>query len=34
VGGRPQGVEIDVGLVYADYYFVEALLRHRGIYRE
>jgi hypothetical protein len=34
VGQRPQGVEIDVGLVYADYYFVEALLRYRGIYRE
>lgn len=32
VGGRPQNVEVDVGLVYADYYFVEALLRQRGIY--
>lgn len=29
-GGRPQGVEIDVGLVYADYFFVEALLRRGG----
>lgn len=32
VGGRPQNTEIDVGLIYADYYFVEALLRHRGLY--
>jgi hypothetical protein len=29
IGGRPQNVEIDVGLVYADYYYVEALLRLR-----
>ena len=34
VGGRPQNVEIDVGLIYADYYFVEALLRARGMYLE
>jgi unsaturated chondroitin disaccharide hydrolase len=32
VGNRPQNSEIDVGLVYADYYFVEALLRRRGLY--
>jgi hypothetical protein len=32
VGQRPQGVEIDVGIVYADYYFVEAVLRRRGIF--
>lgn len=32
VGGRPQNSEVDVGLVYADYYFVEALLRQRGMY--
>lgn len=32
VGGRPQNSEIDVGIVYADYYFVEALLRQRGIF--
>ena len=30
VGQRPQGVEIDVGIVYADYYFMEALLRRGG----
>lgn len=30
VGGHPQHVEIDVGLVYADYFFVEALLRYLG----
>ncbi len=28
VGSIPHGVEIDVPLVYADYYFLEALLRH------
>jgi len=33
-GGRPQGVEIDVGLVYADYFFVEALLRRTGKFLE
>ncbi|HVF38413.1 MAG TPA: alginate lyase family protein [Gemmatimonadaceae bacterium] len=32
VGQRPQNVEIDVGIVYADYYFIEALLKLRGIY--
>lgn len=32
-GQRPQNAEVDVGIVYADYYFVEALLRLRGIYR-
>ena len=32
VGGKPQNAEVDVGLVYADYYFVEALLRHRGMF--
>jgi hypothetical protein len=30
VGGRPQNVEIDVGIVYADYYFIEALMRYRA----
>lgn len=34
VGARPQGTEIDVGLSYADYYFVEALLRRRGEFLE
>ena len=33
-GGRPQGSEIDVGLVYADYFFVEALLRRQGRFLE
>ena len=32
VGQRPQNAEIDVGIVYADYYFVEALLRMRGVF--
>jgi hypothetical protein len=27
VGNKPAGKEIDVPLVYADYYFVEALLK-------
>lgn len=30
VGSFPHGVEIDVPLVYADYYFLEALLRFRN----
>ena len=34
VGQRPQNAEIDVGIIYADYYFVEALLRFRDIYWE
>ncbi|HYD51517.1 MAG TPA: hypothetical protein VEA99_02775, partial [Gemmatimonadaceae bacterium] len=34
VGQRPQGVEIDVGIVYADYYFVEAVGRRRGVFLE
>jgi unsaturated chondroitin disaccharide hydrolase len=34
VGGRPQNVEIDVGMSYADYYFVEALLRRKGMFLE
>lgn len=29
VGSIPHGVEIDVPLVYADYYYLEALVRHR-----
>jgi unsaturated chondroitin disaccharide hydrolase len=31
VGGRPQGVEVDVGLSYADYFFLEAIARRRAI---
>jgi len=34
VGGKPQGSEVDVGLVYADYYLLEALgryARYRGL---
>jgi hypothetical protein len=31
VGGRPQNSEVDVGIVYADYYYVEALLRLKGL---
>jgi hypothetical protein len=34
VGQRPQNVEVDVGLIYADYYFVEAMLRSRGVFRD
>jgi hypothetical protein len=33
-GGRPQHAEVDVGLVYADYYFVEAMLRRKGKFLE
>ncbi len=32
-GGKPQGVEIDVGISYGDFYFVEALRRWRAISR-
>ena len=31
VGGRPQNSEVDVGIVYADYYYVEALLKRKGL---
>lgn len=31
VGGRPQNTEVDVGIVYADYYYVEALLKLKGL---
>jgi unsaturated chondroitin disaccharide hydrolase len=30
-GNRPRGSEVDVPLIYADYYFLEALLRLQGI---
>jgi hypothetical protein len=30
-GARPFRSEVDVGIVYADYFFVEALLRRRGL---
>ena len=30
-GARPFRSEVDVGIVYADYFFVEALLRQRGL---
>lgn len=33
VGSRPHNSEVDVGLVYADYYFIEALIRDRSIDR-
>lgn len=32
VGSIPHGVEIDVPLVYADYYFLEALIRHSKLH--
>jgi len=31
VGSIPHGAEIDVPLVYADYYFLEAALRYRQL---
>jgi unsaturated chondroitin disaccharide hydrolase len=33
VGQLPQGVEIDVGIVYADYYFLEGIRRYRAFER-
>jgi unsaturated chondroitin disaccharide hydrolase len=34
IGGLPQKSEVDVGLIYADYYFMEALVRRRGVFLE
>lgn len=31
-GGLPFKSEVDVGIVYADYFFIEALLRQKGLY--
>lgn len=31
VGNLPEGAEIDVPLTYADYYFVEALMRYHNV---
>lgn len=33
VGNFPSKTEVDVPLIYADYYFVEALMRHRELFR-
>ena len=33
VGHKPAGKEVDVPLTYADYYFVEALIRYKNWYR-
>jgi len=30
----PLRLEIEVGIVYADFFFVEALLRQRGLFAE
>lgn len=32
VGNLPQGTEIDVPIIYADYYFIEALIKLKRIY--
>ncbi|MFN2604384.1 MAG: hypothetical protein ABR582_16720, partial [Gemmatimonadaceae bacterium] len=34
VGNKPANSEVDVGIVYADYFFVEALLRRRELFLE
>ncbi|MDB4873784.1 MAG: glycosyl hydrolase family 88 [Gemmatimonadetes bacterium] len=31
-GARPAHSEVDVGMVYADYFFIEALLRQKGLF--
>ncbi|HVX40292.1 MAG TPA: alginate lyase family protein [Gemmatimonadaceae bacterium] len=31
VGGKPQGVEVDVGIVYADYYLLDAIRKERAL---
>src|SRR5690606_5811376 len=33
-GNRPRNSEVDVPLSYADYYYVEALLRYRGLLKQ
>jgi unsaturated chondroitin disaccharide hydrolase len=34
VGSLPANSEVDVPLTYADYYFIEALLRYRGLLQQ
>jgi hypothetical protein len=31
VGSKPAESEVDVSIIYADYYFIEAMLRYRSI---
>ena len=31
VGHKPGGIEVDVPLIYADYYYIEALMRYRAL---
>lgn len=31
VGHKPGGIEVDVPLIYADYYYIEALLRYKAL---
>jgi hypothetical protein len=31
VGHKPAGTEVDVPLTYGDYYFIEALMRYKGL---
>ena len=33
VGHKPAGTEVDVPLTYADYYFVEAMIRYKNLAR-
>ncbi|WP_205755894.1 glycoside hydrolase family 88 protein [Lacibacter luteus] len=33
VGHKPAGTEIDVPLTYADYYFVEAMMRYKALFK-
>jgi unsaturated chondroitin disaccharide hydrolase len=33
-GHRPQKSEVDVPLVYADYYYLEALLRYQALVKK
>ena len=32
-GNHPAGSEIDVPIIYADYYYLEALNRYKALYR-
>ena len=34
VGNKPKGTEVDVPLTYADYYYVEALVRYKKLLKK
>jgi unsaturated chondroitin disaccharide hydrolase len=34
VGHKPNNTEVDVPLTYADYYFIEALIRYKNLFQK